>query len=324
VIRNVKIILAIGLIFCARAALAQSPPEPKVMGWSKAANVGANFSFTSSQDVVGQTDGSSQTYGLNFKGSLNRNRERDEWRNGLSLLENTSKTPTVPRFVKSGDELKLESIYLYALEAHPDFGPYVKAEAAAPLFKGEDVRSVPQTYRVIHKDGTNDVFQGTSARLTDGLRPLTTKESVGAFWKAVQKEDMKVEARLGFGAMQVNANGQFAVKGANPAGETELNELSSVSQAGLEAALGIKAKLDERTSYEAGVETLTPFINDKAAGDTRDAFRLTNIDGFAKFSSHLNSWASLTYDYKLKIQPQLVDRAQQIHMVVLNVNYNLF
>jgi hypothetical protein len=33
---------------------------------------------------------------------------------------------------------------------------------------------------------------------------------------------------------------------------------------------------------------------------------------------------AIGYDYKLKIQPQLVDRTQQIHMFVLNINYNLF
>src|ERR1035437_4961173 len=99
-------------------ALADAPAA-KVMGWSKNANLGANLSFSSSQDVVGQTDGSSQIYGLNLKGGLNRVSEHDEWRNTLSVLENTSKTPSVPRFIKSGDELKFNTIYLYSIESYP-------------------------------------------------------------------------------------------------------------------------------------------------------------------------------------------------------------
>ena len=60
------------------------------------------------------------------------------------------------------------------------------------------------------------------------------------------------------------------------------------------------------------------------SGDDREPIRLTNIDAFVKLSSNVTKWASFGYDYKLKIQPQLVDRAQQIHMFVVNVNYNLF
>ena len=75
-----SILLAAGLF--SLVANGQTPEPPaKVMGWSKSANMGGNVSFTSSQDVVGQTDGSSQTYGVNIKGALNHNTERAEWRN---------------------------------------------------------------------------------------------------------------------------------------------------------------------------------------------------------------------------------------------------
>ncbi|MGZ3722852.1 MAG: hypothetical protein ACXVA9_07990 [Bdellovibrionales bacterium] len=322
--RTVNVFVCVIVSLFGSLATAEAAPAAKVMGWSKNANLGANISFSSSQDVVGQTDGSSQIYGLNLKGGLNRNSERDEWRNTLSILENTSKTPSVPRFIKSGDELKFNTIYLYSLESYPTIGPFISGELAAPMFNGEDVRSANTSYLEVHKDKTKRAFNGTTARLTDGFKPLTTKESVGAYWKPVQEENIKVEARLGFGAMQIQANGQYALGGNDDSGNVLLNELSSVSQAGLEAALGVKGKIDEKSTYEAGVEALTPFINNKAADDNRDAFRLTNVDGFLKYNSQITSWASLTYDYKLKIQPQLVDRAQQIHMIVLNLNYNLF
>jgi hypothetical protein len=300
------------------------PAQAKVLGWTKNANLGANLSFSSSQDVVGETDGSSQTYGLNLKGGLIRMSEQDEWRNTLSLLENTTKTPGTPQFLKAADELKMTTIYLYNWPSRPDMGPYVRGELAAPIFIGQDIHATSQTYQAVHRDQSTSYFNGTSARLTDGFKPMTTKESVGAFWKAVQKENLKVEARLGFGALQINADGQYASKGPNAAGNIELDELSNVSQVGLEAAIGIKGKVDERSTYESGVEILSPFINNKAANDSRDAIALTNVDGFLKFNTNITSWAAFSYDYKLKIEPQLVNRAQQLHMLVLNVNYNVF
>lgn len=304
---------------------AADAPKLKVIGWSKNANLGANVSYSSSEGVVGQTDGSSQTYGLNVKSGFDHGTEHDEWRNSLSVLENTSKTPSIPRFVKSGDEVKFNTAYLYNFASLPTIGPYISGELSAPIFKGEDVRATPTVYRYKLKDGSaGGAFNGTSAKLTDGFKPLNTKESIGFYWKPVQEDRIKVEGRLGFGALQIAAAGQYALDGTNDANEVVLKELSNVNQAGLEASLAVKGKVNDVSTYEAGVDALVPFINDKAAGDNRDAFRLTNVDGFVKYSSNITAWMALAYDYKLKIQPQLVHRAQQIHMVVLNINYNLF
>lgn len=325
-----KISLAIVTIaFFANSAFSQGvtpkeeikATEKKTLGWNKNANLGLNFSMTSSSDVVGQTDGDSQTVGINLKGGMTKLTERTEWRNSLTVSEATTRTPSMPRYVKSADEAKLESIYLYSLESYPKVGPYVKAEVSAPLFRGEDVRAKNTTYLI----GTSATpYTGSSLQLTESLKPLNTKESVGAFYKAVDNEDLKLEFRAGFGALQVQADGQLAVTGTDSSGNVLVKELSNISQGGLELGASLKGKVDEKTSYEAGVETLTPFINDKASGDDRDAVRLTNIDGFLKLTSNITSWASFGYDYKVKIQPQVVDRTQQTHMIVLNVNYNLF
>jgi hypothetical protein len=318
-----QIILVLVTISFGSIALAEAPE--KIMGWSKNGNLGLNLSFSSSQDVVGQTDGTSQSYGLNLKAGMNRTSSSDEWRNTFTYLGSTTKTPSVPRFLKSNDELKLGTIYLYSLPAHPDVGPYVSGEAAAPVFNGEDVRGTPQAYRIIHHSGPPDsTFTGTSVHLTDGFKPLTTKEGAGFFWKAVQDENLKLELRLGLGAMQVNADGQLAVTGTNKAGEVEITELQNGSHAGVTAGLGLKGKVDEKSTFDVGAEALTPFVTNKEASDQRDNLSLTDLDAFVKLTSNVTSWASFGYDYKLKIQPQLVNRAQQIHLLVLNINYNLF
>lgn len=305
------------------AAATSTPPPEKVMGWSKAANLGVNLSFTSSESVVGQTDGSSQTYGTSLKGSLNRLSETDEWRNSFSILASTTRTPSIPRYIKSSDEAKLESLYLYPISGYPRLAPYVRGEVSAPIFKGEDVRGTASTYRITNRPPADQLVTGTSLRLTDGFKPVTSKEGVGALYKAVDTDRLKVEARSGFGALQINAANQLAVQGTNEAGEIVVNELTDINQAGLELGLFAKGKIQEQSGYEIGVETLTPFINNKVAGDDRDAIGLTNIDGSVKLSSNINNWAAFGYDYKLKIQPQLQVPAQQIHMLVLNINHNL-
>lgn len=297
----------------------------KKMGWSQSADLGLNLSFSSSEDVVGQTDGTSETYGLSLKSSFNHLTEESEWRNSITILENLTKTPSVPRYVKSNDELKLETLYLYSIPSFPKVGPYAKAEAMAPIFKGEDVKASPESY--VFQDANGNVTSGPlstgTVRLTDGFKPLTTKESVGFFWKAKEEPKLNILTRAGFGAVQVAAAGQYAVNGKDSSGNIIVQELEDVSQAGLELGLSVKGRVDEKTSYELGAESLTPFINNKKASDDRDAVRLTNVDAFAKLTSQITSWASFGYDYRMKLQPQLVDRAQNVHMLVLNINYNL-
>jgi hypothetical protein len=311
-------------VFLSQISFAQTPDDPNAPGWHKTAKLGSNLSLSSSQDVVGQTDGTSETYGLNFKGEFNRMREHDEWRTEASLIAATTKTPSISRFVKSNDELKLNTAYLRFFNEKKTWGPYARLEGAAPMFKGEDVQAAATPYAVTTTDKITTVTAPlTSYRLTDGFKPLTTKESLGFFWKAVNEENLKVEARLGAAALQIAAAGQYTAKGKNTAGQIVVDELSDVSQLGLEAALSVKGKVDEKSSYEAGIESLTPFVNNKRSGDDRDALNLTNVDGFVKLTSNITSWASFGYDYKVKLQPQLTERAQQTHMIVLNVSYNL-
>jgi hypothetical protein len=305
-------------------APAAAAPEAPKLGWTKSGNLGVNLSFSQSSDVVGQTDGSSQTYGTDLKAGFNRRSEGDEWRNDFNLKEATTKTPSVPRFVKSADELKIGTTYLYFLKNHPEFGPYAKGEASAPVFKGENVQADTKNYRITGADGSVRTVSGTSIRLTDGFKPLTTKESVGGFWKAIDREMTKLEFRIGAAALQIDASGQYAVGATNAAGEIEVTELRDVNQAGLESAVSFKGKVDEKTSYELGLETLTPFINNKIAGDNREALALTNVTGVAKLNSNITSWASFGYSYNMKLEPQLLARAQQTHMLVLNASYNLF
>lgn len=298
--------------------------EKSKMGWNPTAKIGVNASFSSSNNVVGKPDGSNETYGVDIKGSYDFSDERSEWRNSLSYAGGFSKTLIQPRYIKSTDLLKAESLYLYTFADFSKVGSYVKVSGSAPLFFGEDVRASETTYNIKRSNNSMSTYTGSTLKLTDGFKPLTTRESTGAFWKAFNDGNVKIEVRLGIGAEQTMADGQLSVSGVDSNGSITVKELRSLSQLGVEAGLTGKGQINETTGWEIGVETLTPFVSNKETSDDRDPFRLTNIDGLAKLSSNITSWASVSYDYKATIKPQLIDRTQQSHMLVLSVNYNLF
>ena len=323
------------MLNCSSIALAQNltsitpatrtpASDKKEMGWIPHAQVGANLAFTSNQDVVGQTNGSSQTYGLNFKGELNNVRELTEWRNILTVQGATSKTAALPRWVKANDNIKYETAFLYSLPSVPEIGPYVNASVETHLFQSEDVQPTDTNYDIHTLDSaTPTQFTGQTLHLTDAFKPLTTRESAGFFWKAFEKESLNLEARLGLGAMQVNADGQFALGSKNAAGRIDVNELKSFQQLGVEAGAIAKGKINDNSSWEANANVLTPLTWTREPGDDRSGWRLTNIEMKARLVSNITSWAAFSYDYKFLVQPQLVDQTQQTHMLVLNINYNL-
>ena len=296
--------------------------EKKELGWKPEVSISGQYSLSSSQSVIGQTDGDSHVYGLNFKGVYTRIQELSEWRNSLLYNGATNKTPTIPRYVKSSDELKLESIYLKSLPDSPQYGAYVKGAVVTSIFRGEDVRSGPTTYNISNSDGTLRSSQvETSLPLTHAFRPVTLQESGGMFWKPQNDEKMVFELRGGIGAMQVFAKDQLAVNDKTDTTAVEIIELRSFNQVGVEAGGLFKGKINEKSNYEFNAEVLVPVITE--SGEDRSTLRLTNVSLSAKLSSQITDWASFSYDYKMKLQPQLIERAQIQHMLVLNITYNL-
>jgi len=294
-------------------------------GWNRKVILGGTASLGTSDRVVGQTDGESTTLGLNLEGSLIHLKNRDEWRNIFKLGQSSAKTPSIPRYVKASDELKYETIYLHALESTPWFGPYVRGSVETAIFKGEDVRSEPKTYQRLDPDknpiGSAEVSD--TFRLTDGFRPLTTKESVGGFFKIIQKEKTKLEARLGIGAVQVQAKNQYALSDDNSTTEIEVRQLQSYEQVGGEGGFTLAGVFDAKTSYSLAGEFLTPFVIEKRSGESRSNFELTNWEVNARLTSKVYDWMSLDYTAKLLRKPQLVDDIQIQTLLMVSFNYQL-
>lgn len=295
-------------------------------GWHPSLNLGANLSLGSSSNVIGQPDGDSRTYGANIDGGLNYKQEQHELQNSLKIKGATTKTPVLPRFVKSSDEVNFTSTYLYSIESYPWIGPYARFNAKTALFYGEDVRSEPVTYeRRTRAGAVQESFTGTSIRLTDGLKPLTTKESVGAFAKIIEQEKRKLVARLGVGALQVDASGQYILKDdATTAGVIEVEQLDSYQQHGLEGGFVYEGLIDEKTKYVLSFDFLTPVSPDLEPGDNRDDLELTNIDLTFKLTTKVVEWMNFNYEYSFKREPQLLDENQEIHMLSMSFAYTLF
>jgi hypothetical protein len=289
-----------------------APPkdEKKPEGFEPRLTAGATLSLIDMRSVVGQTDGLTVNFGIKFDAGLDYRRGKHEWRSSLTMGEGLTRTPVLGEFVKSKDDLFIESIYLF--HVLPWVGPFARASLQTSMFRGSDVRPAPTTYLILDENGATRAIVGKQLSLSDPFRPLTLKQSLGAFIQPVAHEKLNVEVRLGGGARETLADEQLAVSDDDKTPEIEVKELVNVYQAGVELnASAWGDLLDKRVSYRVSAEVMTPLVySDLPAGDQRGSIALTNIDFGATLSFKLVEWASLDYELKAIRQPQLIDKFQ--------------
>lgn len=326
----------------------EAPPQNGVFASLKA---DATFSFTDTQKVVGQADGTTLNFGVKLDGHVDVLEGNHEWRNSLLVNAGLTKTPTIPEFVKNTDILSLESIYLY--HVRPWIGPFARFRLDTAMFGGTDVRPGPTNYKVTYQDGRtmetcnpeDPTCTTTKFPLTDAFQPLTLKQSLGLFAQPYKSVPVNVEGRVGLGAQEIIADKQFAVNDlpdtfencpaaddgdpATPPTKSvipcvEVNQLSDVLQLGLEANLEVWGALyDNRISYKVYAGILAPFAHGALpqlytdAGGKDDVGQLTNVDVGANISVKLVEWASLGYEFKAVRVPALLPDTFQVRNTLL-------
>lgn len=297
----------------------ESANKDKKEGWIPKLSLGLNYSLTATNKVIGQKDGDTTTIGLNLDAGYNYFSKWNEWRNSLKIKQSSTKTPTIPVYVKSADEMILESIYLYNLQDPKWLSVFASVKLNTPIFAGRDAQADPSTY--VDTDGNNLATNSTEFKLTDGFKPMTLKEAVGGLAKIIDKKTHKMEARLGYGAQQIFADGQFSID-KSEGGVITLKALNDVRQSGLELGFDYFIQLDKKTNFVFKTEALVPFENQDS--QNRDALELTNIDLTAKITTKLYELLSLSYEHRLVRQPQLLDATQTTDLLLLNLSYDFF
>jgi hypothetical protein len=333
-IRSLSLMMSLLLLPGAALAAKDKPrysPNQKVEGlkkkhegWKKKIDLGASFSLSQNSNVVGSTDGTSLAMGATIKSSFDWARGNHEWLNTFNIQEIFTYTSSLEEFVKTTDEIKLRSAYLYHISSLPWLGPFGELKLKTALFRGRDVRNKDVTYQIKRPDGTTDDIVDNTLRLSDAFAPLTLEQMIGAFARPIDKDHIKLEARLGVSAKQTFADNQLALSDDGDTDEIEVKETETIYQGG--PALGVFLTgnlLTKKLLYYAQFESMLPAINNKADSDDRNAADLTNLAFEAGFSLKVVSWASLSYSFKAIREPQLVDKWQIQNNLIVTFSYSL-
>ncbi|MCB9555756.1 MAG: hypothetical protein H6707_06595 [Deltaproteobacteria bacterium] len=297
-------------------------PSDRSDGWVPRFKIGASVNLGTSSNVVGQTDGTTFTLGLQAEGGFDYFKGSHEWRNSLKLTEALSRSPAIKKFVKSNDALSLESTYLYAFKSLPWFGPYGQLQVDTAIFQGHAVSGDQVTYNIARTNGTTEQRVGTTLQTSDPFQPLLLREAIGFFARPYKTATHEIEFKGGFGARHYFANGTLTVKDDGGTPEIEVVELQTVHQGGPLIGAELRGKISKRgIGYTMGAEAMIPLI--KSEESTKGALELTNVLFYASVSLKLVSWASLDYSLRALREAQVLDEFQVQNTLLLTFSWDL-
>lgn len=286
-------------------------------GWTHTFTLGAALQISGSHQVPGQSNGATVTLSLSTAYDAELWAGQHELHLSAGLIEALSRTPIIDDFVKSSDQLSAEAIYFYHLPSAPWFGPFARAAGRTSLFEGIDVRAEDVTYL---RDG--ETIVADRLHLTDSFAPTYLKQSLGVFARPHESEPLTIDIRLGAGAREVLADGNFVVNDDEATDEIEVDRLRTYAQTGGELAVAMNGSRDGgRINYGAHYEMLVPFYD--SIDDDLEPIDATNYEIGANFGAALASWASVQYELGLLKVPQVIDDWQVTNMLLLSFDYGL-
>ncbi|HSI05636.1 MAG TPA: DUF3078 domain-containing protein, partial [Myxococcota bacterium] len=306
-------------------AAPDAPAPPPASPWKYTLGVGVNGAMTRSTNVVGAVDGTSAQVGAIVDGTANYVHEQHNWENLLKLTESFTRSPAIPSFLKSADELRLQSTYIYKLKAVPWLGPYARGLGTTSLFRGYEVRGADTTIIRNFSDGTSETLlkpAGNKYGTTKPFEPTLLRESIGMFTNPIALPEFTLKTRLGAAMQHILTREGFAVSDDSATPEVEYKQLVDSTQAGAELGIEMLGKAAENLTYTASADFFYPLY--ESTDSPQDGLENLQTNIAAKLSVRLSKFFSLDYILSLKRIPIIVDEWQVQNGLLVSCNYTIF
>lgn len=281
-------------------------------------DLGAGLAVRDNRGAVGQTDGTAVAAAYAFDLGVRATHGPHRLALSLRSSEGLSFAPVAGVAVKMIDDLRLEVGYELGLSRW--VLPFVEASFEAPLFSAEEVRASPQSFVIVHADGSRERSFAKRLHLTDPLRPAAIRESTGARFRPVDRTWFALSVDAGLGAAELVAGGQRALADVGGTTTVEAIETESSSAVGPELAVRTSGRLDDRRLlYALAARARIPFAstNTRVAKSLGAAAR-TDVEVQATVSLELVPWLTLDYGLALLRRPLLVERVELRNTLVLS------
>lgn len=294
-------------------------------GWKRKLSVGATGSATSSTSVVGAVDGTTTQVGLLLDGESTLTSGSHEWQTVLKLQHARTRTPVMDAWVKSQDNLEIQSTWTYRLGALPWVGPFARAKLQTQVTTGYDVRPTDVNVVQTAVDGSSKTVLAEAESdidLTSPFEPIVVAETAGAFAKPIEGKKLNLDLKLGVGGQHIFARGGYALTGFDaPTATVKVKEIETSHQVGGEGELEAKGELNELVKWRGKARLFLPLVTASEQAVSGAAAMTTEIS--ATLSVKLAKWASLDYVLNVRRLPLVLRDWQVQHGLLLTTGFNV-
>jgi hypothetical protein len=286
--------------------------KKKKEGWTNSLIFSLNTSLATSSNVVGKPDGTTFSLGVSLVGKFEYRRGGHEWLNNLNLQLQTTRTPLIDEFVKSLDQLKLETLYAYFPVSW--FGIYMAVSFETSLFPGEDVRPDNVNYNITPAGCTTADCKTTQSidrlELTSAFSPTFLNQSAGLKFKFIDRTDVSISFRAGVGVVEALTRDGLVITKATKT-DVDVQQLSDYVEAGVVTRLDISGKIKKWLAYTAYAELLFPFYSSRDLGPSEPSeLDQVAVDMSLKLKFRISDWFSLDYVVGARRMPLIEDSFQ--------------
>lgn len=292
--------------------------------WGQTLSLGLTGTINESNKVIGKRDGNTTVLGFKALSLSQYRQDQHELRNEVKFDYSTARSPYIPRYLKTEDQLSLNSLYIYRVGEAKWVGPYAQLSLKTVTSRGRDERPRERTYLIQKRDGSTTAQTGTEITLNDPWKPTIAKESVGAYFDLYGSQMLGVEFLLGLGARQVMAKHQLVSIDNDVTDEVELMELQDSNHLGPTAVFQIHGSaFTQLLTYRLVSDILFPVQSSTQAAKKRNAFsgRIVEITGDLAYK--LSSWAAINYNISLLRDLDLSDDPQVNTSLMFSASYIL-
>lgn len=284
-----------------------------------------NFNFN--RFVPGADNGTLLRLGGNLKLALNYVCGKHEWQNKLGLTLAYNLDQFVSDFVKSRDNLELESTYYYSWASW--IGLFARARMDTSVMPGHDIQPAqsPTTYNVMDVNGNlSSSTTGTRLTLTGAFSPMILNESVGLFSRPVTESYFSWEANVSAMAIQGLLNGQLEIVDVDATVDpsiTTVETLENFYQVGLSVGNRFWGSFDKQFYYTGSLE-LGYMFYDSALVNLPSSFE-NNAVLMASIGLRYQplSWLGLSWEGNATYQPYITTNFQFDSIFNLNFCFGL-
>ena len=308
----------------AKKAEVGADKHPTKEGWSDLESATGGSNVIDQRNVNGQQDGTSTIYNLDLAGDLNYRAGQQSVSNTVTLNEAFSRTPALPRLIKSTDQLRFVSMYRYSLAEANLFGAYGRFKATTAAFESYDERSTLTSYVRNSRDGSSwTETDKLRTKLAAGFAPQEYKEAAGVFVSPVDGEALHAELRAGPAAMQTIAKDAYYVNSSKSKdGVVVLEQVADVHAVGAEAAIEVKGVLlDKKLDYTASAEALYPLMHSPKRDGEPELSKLVSYETIAAVRYKFNDWLGLSVQARSRRNPLIRPEAEVVKSALLTATF---